>query len=134
MIEERGVILFDGICNLCNASVIFILKHERKPVFQFASMQSDKGRELLESYNMPSDYLDSVVLIKDGTVYFGATAALKIGQTLKFPWSFFAYTGMVIPKFMRDWTYNLIAKHRYQWFGKRDICMVPTEERKARFL
>jgi predicted DCC family thiol-disulfide oxidoreductase YuxK len=133
-IKQLQVILFDGVCNLCNASVIFILKREKEPVFQFASIQSDAGQKLLEWCGLPKNYNHAVVLMDHGNVYFGSTAALKIGRTLKFPWSFLSSFGLLVPGFMRDWVYRQIAQNRYQWFGKRDVCMLPTEDLKARFL
>jgi predicted DCC family thiol-disulfide oxidoreductase YuxK len=133
-IQEQRIILFDGICNLCNASVIFVLQHERKPVFNFASLQSETGQKLLNWLGLPPDYTQAVILIDRGEPHFGSTAALKIGQTLKFPWSTLSLLGLIIPKFMRDSVYNQIAVHRYWWFGKRDFCMIPTESLKARFL
>lgn len=133
-IKRRRIILFDGICNLCNGSVIFILRHEKDPVFQFASIQSETGKELLEWCGLPSNYNQAVVYIENGKVYLGSTAALKIGQGLIFPWSLLSFVGFVVPKFIRDWVYNQIAQHRYQWFGKKDVCMVPTESLRARFL
>ena len=135
MIEPgQRIILFDGVCNLCNGSVIFVLQREKKPTFKFSSIQSQAGRELLILYGLPPDYTQAVILIDRGKLYLGSTAALKIGQQLKFPWSFLASLGYIVPKFIRDWVYNQIAQHRYQWFGKRDICMVPNENLKARFL
>ena len=128
------VILFDGICNLCNASVIFVLEYERKPVFQFASIQSEAGKELLKACGLPGDYSQAVILIENGTMYSSSTAALRIGQQLRFPWSSLSYMGFIVPRFARDWVYRQIAKHRYRWFGKRDVCMVPTGDLKARFL
>jgi predicted DCC family thiol-disulfide oxidoreductase YuxK len=133
-IKQQKIILFDGVCNLCNGSVIFILRREKIPVFQFASIQSEAGRELLEWCGLPRDYSQAIVLIDDGKIYLGSTAALKIGQTLKFPWSFLSHMGFIVPKLIRDWVYNQIAVNRYQWFGKRDVCMIPTEKLKARFL
>jgi predicted DCC family thiol-disulfide oxidoreductase YuxK len=133
-IEEQRVILFDGMCNLCNASVNFVLQHERKPVFNFASIQSAAGRELLNCCGLPPDYAQAVILIDQGKTYFGSTAALKIGQTLKFPWSFLSHMGFIVPKLIRDEVYSQIAKHRNQWFGKRDVCMVPSESLRNRFL
>ena len=130
----RHIILFDGICNLCNASVIFVLQHERMPLFRFASIQSDAGQQLLKQHTLPSDYIQSVLLIEDGTIYSASTAALKIARTLRFPWSFLAGIGFMVPKFIRDWIYYQIAHHRYAWFGKRDVCMVPPENLKSRFL
>ena len=132
--KRQKIVLFDGVCNLCNGSVIFILQREKKPIFRFASIQSEAGKELLQWYRLPKDYNQAVVLIENGKMYLGSTAALKIGQTLKFPWSLLCYTGFIVPKLIRDWVYNQIAVNRYQWFGKRDVCMVPTEGLKARFL
>ena len=134
MIEQRRIILFDGICNLCNSSVLFILRHEKKPGFHFASIQSQAGKELLEYCGLPGDYAEAMVFIDRGTICLGSTAALKIGQQLKFPWSFFSRAGLMIPKSIRDYLYHQIALHRYKWFGKRDVCMIPTEALKARFL
>jgi|SRR5215216_5663964 len=131
---QQKIILFDGVCNLCNSSVIFILKWERKPIFRFASIQSEAGQELLKWCGLPADYAQAIVLVDHGNIFFGSTAALKIGQTLKFPWSFLSSLGFVVPKSIRDWVYSQIAEHRYQWFGKRDVCMIPTEHLKARFL
>jgi predicted DCC family thiol-disulfide oxidoreductase YuxK len=133
-LKQQKIILFDGVCNLCNGSVIFILQREKNSVFQFASIQSEAGRELLEWCGLPRDYSQAIVLIDGGKIYLGSTAALKIGQALKFPWSFLSYAGFIVPKLIRDWVYNQIAINRYQWFGKRDVCMIPTEKLKARFL
>jgi predicted DCC family thiol-disulfide oxidoreductase YuxK len=133
-LDQHGVILFDGIYNLCNASVLFVLQHERQPVFRFASLQSDAGQQLLDWCGLPTDYRQAVILIDNGKIDFGSTAALKIGRTLKFPWLVLGYLGFLLPRFIRDWVYNQIASHRYRWFGKRDICMVPTEALKKRFL
>jgi len=134
LVDGKHIILFDGICNLCNASVTFILQHEREPIFHFASIQSRMGNELLERCKLPAAYLQSVILIENGKAWFGSTAALKIGKTLRFPWSVLAGIGLIIPGFIRDWVYHQIAIHRYQWFGKRDVCMIPTEKLKTRFL
>ena len=133
-IKNQKIILFDGICNLCNGSVIFILKQEKAPVFRFASIQSEPGQQLLEWCGLPSGYNQAVVYIENGRIHLGSTAALKIGQRLIFPWSFLSYAGIIIPKFIRDWVYNQIARNRYQWFGKKEVCMIPSENLKARFL
>ena len=133
-IKHQKIILFDGVCNLCNGSVIFILQHEQKPIFKFASIQSEVGQQFLAWCGLPPVYTEAVILIDNGNIYLGSTAALKIGQTLKFPWSVLASMGFIVPKFIRDWVYSQIAKHRYRWFGKRDICMVPTKELQMRFM
>jgi predicted DCC family thiol-disulfide oxidoreductase YuxK len=133
-IQHQHIILFDGICNLCNGSVIFVLQHEKTQIFRFASIQSESGIELLKLCGLPPDYNQAVVYIEKGKVHLGSTAALKIGQELIVPWSILSYTGILVPRFIRDWVYAQIAKHRYQWFGKRDVCMIPTQDLKARFL
>lgn len=133
-LKQHKIILFDGVCNLCNGSVTFILQREKESVFQFASIQSEAGRGLLEWCGLPKDYNQAVILIDRGKIFLGSTAALKIGKTLKFPWSILSYAGFIIPKLIRDWVYNQIAQHRYQWFGKKEVCMVPTPNLKARFL
>lgn len=131
---QRRVVLFDGVCNLCNGSVVFVLEREKEPILQFASIQSKVGQELLEWCGLPRGYNQAIILIDKGKVYSGSTAALKIGQYLRFPWSRLSSLGLLVPKFIRDWVYSQIAEHRYQWFGKREVCMVPTEELKTRFL
>jgi predicted DCC family thiol-disulfide oxidoreductase YuxK len=133
-IRQQKIILFDGVCNLCNESVSFILQWEKKPAFRFASIQSEAGQAWLEWCGLPRDFDQAIVLIDRGNVFLGSTAALRIGQQLRFPWSLLSHVGIGIPKFIRDGVYSQIAKHRYQWFGKKDVCMMPTKELKARFL
>jgi len=132
-IQHQHIILFDGVCNLCNGSVNFILKHEKDSQFRFASIQSEVGRELLLWCGLRSDYSEAVVYLENGNVYLGSTAALKIGQKLLFPWSILSNIGMLVPKFIRYRVYIQIAKHRYQWFGKRDSCTVPAQNLRYRF-
>lgn len=134
VIRQQKIILFDGICNLCNGSVNFILKHEKEPAFRFASIQSEAGSEILEWCGLPRDFTEAIVFLDHGAVQLGSTAALKIGQHLNFPWSLLSYAGFIVPKPVRERAYHQIARHRYQWFGKRNVCMVPTENLKARFL
>jgi predicted DCC family thiol-disulfide oxidoreductase YuxK len=133
-IDQQRIIIFDGMCNLCNGSVDFILRWENNPVFQFAAIQSEAGQDLLACVGLPPDYRDAVILIDRGKISLGSTAALKIGRYLGFPWSLLSSVGFIIPGFARDWVYSQIAKHRYQWFGKRDACRIPSEELKRRFL
>ena len=128
-IQRQHIILFDGVCNLCNSSVNFILRHEKTSLFHFASIQSETGKELLQRCGLPKDF----IYIENGNVHQGSTAALKIGQRLKVPWSIISSVGLLVPKFFRDWVYRQIGTHRYQWFGKREVCMVPTKELKMRF-
>ena len=133
-IDQQKIILFDGVCNLCNGSVSFILQREKTPLFHFASIQSEAGQRLLDWCGLPADYKQAVIFIDNGKVNLGSTAALKIGRHLKFPWSFVSYMGFIVPRIIRDWVYGQIAQHRYQWFGKQDVCMLPTENLKPRFL
>jgi predicted DCC family thiol-disulfide oxidoreductase YuxK len=133
-LRQQKIIVFDGVCNLCNRSVTFILQREKEPVFRFASNQSEAGQKLLEWCGLPRGFNQAVVLIDHGTIYLGSTAALKIGQTLNFPWSVLCYARFLVPAFARDWIYKQIALNRYQWFGKRAVCMVPTANLKSRFL
>ena len=133
-IRQQKIILFDGVCNLCNESVLFILEWEKKPDFLFASFQSEAGQELLEWCGLPRSFNQAIVLIDHRDIYRGSTAALRIGQKLRFPWSFLAQAGLLVPRFIRDWVYEQIAIHRYSWFGRRDACIVPSANLKARFL
>ena len=132
-VYRQHTILFDGVCNLCNGSVNFILRHESSALFQFASIQSETGKALLQWCGLPEDFSEAVIYIENGKVHQGSTAALKIGQRLKFPWSVISSIGLLVPKVFRDWVYRQIGTHRYQWFGKRDVCMIPTQALKARF-
>jgi predicted DCC family thiol-disulfide oxidoreductase YuxK len=132
-IQHQHIILFDGVCNLCNGSVKFILKYEKSSLIHFASIQSEIGKTLLQWCGLSEDFSEAVIYIENGKVHQGSTAALKIGQRLKFPWSMISSVGLLVPRFFRDWIYRQIGTHRYQWFGKRDVCMVPTKELKMRF-
>jgi predicted DCC family thiol-disulfide oxidoreductase YuxK len=132
-IKQQHIILFDGICNLCNSSVQFVIEREIFPMFRFASIQSETGKQLLRWCGLPDDFSDAVIYIENGNIHVGSTAALKIGRTLKFPWSLISSAGLLVPKIARDWVYRQIGIHRYQWFGKREVCMIPTRELKARF-
>ena len=131
--EKEAIILFDGICNLCNSSVSFVLKNDDKNQFLFASLQSDAAQKLLLQFNQENDKMKSLVLIESGKVYDKSTAALRIGKKLKSPWNFL-YFFIVVPKVIRDFVYNIIAKKRYIWFGKRDSCLVYSGEYKNRFI
>lgn len=124
--------LFDGECNFCDVSVQFILKRDPKGVFKFASLQSEIGQQLLKEYDVPN-HMDSIVLIDGDGFYTKSTAALKIARQLTNFWKYF-YIFIIVPKFVRDIAYNVIAKNRYKWFGKKEACMLPTAEQRNRFL
>ncbi|MGP7817068.1 thiol-disulfide oxidoreductase DCC family protein [Niallia sp. 01092] len=128
----KKIILFDGVCNLCSASVQFIIKRDPNGIFAFSSLQSETGQKLLNEYKI-NNHLDSLVLIADGTYYKKSDAVLQICRQLNGGWKFF-YVLKIIPSFIRDPFYHYIASNRYKWFGKKEICMLPTKEIKNRFL
>lgn len=131
--DPVAVILFDGVCNLCNGSVQFIIKRDRDSRFRFAALQSEFGRNQLKRFNLPPDALYSVMLIEGDKLFQKSTAALKIAKSLGGAWPLM-YGFIVVPRFARDWIYDFIAANRYRWFGKKDECMIPTPELRARFL
>lgn len=128
-----AIILFDGVCNFCNDWVNFVIKNDKKNHFKFAPLQSEIAQEFLDKYNINKEETDSVVVIENEKAYTHSTAALKIAKGLGGVWSL-AYAFVIVPKFIRDAAYNLIARNRYKWFGKKDACMMPTPEIKAKFL
>jgi predicted DCC family thiol-disulfide oxidoreductase YuxK len=130
---ESPIILFDGVCNLCNASVQFIIERDPTAVFRFAALQSDFGQSVLAKNAVNMEGGDSVILVENGRVYDRSTAALRIARRLSGGIKLL-YVFIVVPKFIRDFVYKIIAKNRYRWFGKQDACWMPTKELKARFL
>ncbi len=131
--KKSPVILFDGVCSLCNKLVLFIIKRDPKAKFKFASLQSEIGKSLLLKTELPTNHLDSIILI-DGEQYFlQSTAALRILKELNGGWKAI-YIFLAVPKFLRDFIYNSIAKTRYRIFGKEDACMIPTTDIKKHFL
>ena len=130
---NKSIILFDGVCNLCNASVNFIIKHDKKKQFLFASLQSDAAKEILLQFSSRKIDFKSILLIKNGIIYDKSTAVLLITKQLSNYYKFL-YGLIIIPAFMRDFVYNFIAKHRYNWFGKEESCMIPSASLKNRFL
>jgi len=127
------LVLFDGICNLCNGSVRFIISRDPEAHFTFASLQSDEGQRVLRRLGLPIADLDSFVYIRDGQVYRRSAGALHVLKDLGGFWEIM-YVFIIVPQPIRDLIYDIIAKNRYRWFGKRDSCMVPTPELKKRFL
>ena len=131
--DNKPIILFDGVCNLCNASVQYVIKHDPQALFNFASLQGETGQQLLKEYNLPANELNSFVLIRDNKAYTRSTAALTVAKELA-GITKLLYGFMIVPSFIRNAVYDLIAKNRYRWFGKKDSCMIPTAELKSRFL
>lgn len=132
MQTERPVILFDGVCNLCSNTVLFIIKHDIGNRFRFASLQSPAGIRLMQQYGIPPTY-GSVVLIENGKAYLKSTAALRIARKLNGLWPLL-YLFMGVPKFIRNRVYDWIARNRYRWFGRADQCMRPTDRLRAKFI
>ena len=131
-VNNKPVILFDGVCNLCSGSVQFILKRDKEKKFMFASLQSNYGQTLLKQLELPTDTFNSFILYDSGKIFTRSTAALKMFAQLK-GWRWVKIL-WIVPKFIRDAVYDLIAKNRYKWFGKKEECWLPTPDLKARFL
>ncbi|MEO6818588.1 MAG: thiol-disulfide oxidoreductase DCC family protein [Ginsengibacter sp.] len=131
--NSQSVILFDGICNLCNSAINFVIKRDKKSIFKFATLQSEVGKTLLNEKEFVDNDLSSFVLLLDGRLYTRSTAALTVCRYLPGLWPLL-YGFMIVPKLIRDFVYNTISKNRYKWFGKKDECMIPTAELKAKFL
>jgi predicted DCC family thiol-disulfide oxidoreductase YuxK len=127
----RSVLLFDGVCTLCNGFVRFVIERDPAGRFQFAPLQSDAARRLLGAAQQPLP--DSLVLVEDSRLFTRSTAALRVARGLRFPWPL-AYVFVAVPRPVRDWVYDAVARNRYRWFGRREICMVPTPELRSRFL
>ncbi len=132
-LENKSIIMFDGVCNLCNNAVQFIIKRDTKHFFLFTSLQSDAAKEILLHFKLKNSSFDSIILIENNKVYQKSTAIVKIAKNLSGIWKL-GYSFIIIPSFIRDLFYDLIAKHRYNWFGKKDACMIPTPALKSRFL
>jgi predicted DCC family thiol-disulfide oxidoreductase YuxK len=133
MEPKKKIILFDGICNLCNSSVQFIIRRDKKKKFLFASLQGKTGQELLQRFQLPADHFNSFILVDGEKVYTRSAGALRTLKELGGGWSLF-YAFIILPRFIRDAVYNWIARNRYKWFGKREECMIPTPELRERFL
>jgi len=134
VVSKKKIILFDGVCNLCNRTIQWIIKRDEKDLFRFAALQSDVGKKLTTERNIDTKKIDSIILVEPGVAYYiKSTAALKIGRHLK------GYRTMsrvlnLIPSGLRNIVYDFVARNRYRWYGKKDQCMLPTPELKAKFL
>ncbi len=129
--RNKGIILFDGVCNLCNSFVQKVIAADDKDYFRFASLQSKAAEDLLHKYPEFRN-LKTIIFLADDKIYTRSTAALKISKHLKGVWPLLQ-SGYIFPAFIRDGIYNFIAKNRYKWFGKKDQCMIPTPELKSKF-
>ena len=131
--DNRHIVIFDGVCNLCNGSVNFIIKHDPKCLFAFIPAQSPSGQRLIKEFDVPEVGVDTFLLIKNGRCYFRTNAALEIAKDLSGAW-FLLYVFKIVPRSLRDYFYNLLAKNRYKLFGRKEACMIPTSNIKNRFL
>ncbi len=133
IIMQKSIVLFDGVCGLCNSSVNYIIDHDHKDAFRFAPIQSEIAKKLLEPHGISNETLNSIILIHKNKVYQKSDAVLIIVRYLK-GISKVLVLGYVVPRFLRNILYDFIAKRRYKWFGKYDACRMPTPEMKAKFL
>lgn len=131
--SPHPAILFDGVCNLCNGFVRFVIARDPGGRFQFGALQSAAARRILDLHDAPEPLPDSLVLVEEGRIYTRSSAALRVARRLTFPWPL---TGLLlaVPRPLRDAVYEFVARRRYRWFGRRDQCMVPTPAIRSRFL
>jgi len=133
MHSDNPILLFDGVCNLCSGTVQFILDRDRIERLKFASLESEVGAELLQKLSLPKDYTSSLVLIENGNAYVKSSAALRVAKHMTGLWP--ALSALeIIPLFVRNPVYNWIARNRYNWFGKKEVCWVPDPKWNARFI
>ena len=131
--KKNPILLFDGVCNLCNSAVQFVIKRDSKNILRFAALQSEVGQQLLTHFDLPKDDIFSVILVEDGNVFMRSSAALRMYKNMGGVWSLL-YFFIIVPRPLRDAVYNFIAKNRYKWFGEKESCMIPTPELQSRFL
>ena len=133
--KDKQLILFDGVCNLCNSSVLYVIKRDKKDKFLFAPLESDIGKTIIKKFNIDTKETDSILLYnpKNDSLTYKSTAALRVAKHLGFPVYLLAIF-LVVPSFIRNLVYNYIAKNRYKWYGKKEACMIPTPELKAKFI
>ncbi len=130
---NNPIILFDGVCNLCNSSVQFIIRNDPKHHFRFASLQSNLGQSILKQFNLPTNELSSFILLDKGKISVKSTGALKVVKQLSGAWPLL-YILIIVPSFIRDAVYEFVGRNRYKWFGKKEICWLPSPEIRALFL
>ncbi|WP_254278936.1 thiol-disulfide oxidoreductase DCC family protein [Haloarcula marina] len=130
---DHPVLLFDGVCNLCNGVVQFLIPRDPAGRIKYAPLQSEAGRELVERTELSTDGLDSVILVEAGRAYTKSAAVIRVAELLGYPYRF-ARVGRLVPRAVRDAVYDFVAANRYDWFGKKDRCMVPDEDVSDRFL
>ncbi len=133
MQESNNILLFDGVCNLCNSTVKFVIRQDKNALIKFASLQSSFGQKILLEHQLSNSRFDSFIYVKKDGILLKSTAALNLMKDIGGVWTLL-YAFIIIPRFIRDFVYDMIAKNRYRWFGKQQTCMIPSAEIKARFL
>lgn len=133
--NNKKLILFDGVCNLCNASVQYVIERDKKDKFMFAALQSDVGYKIIEHFKIDTSKTDSILLYspKNNDLKIKSSAALHTAKHLGFPQNLMV-AFLIVPTFIRNWVYDFVAKNRYKWYGKKESCWIPTPKLKAKFL
>src|SRR5690606_4112455 len=132
---DKKIVLFDGVCNLCTGTVQFIIKRDRKDLFRFASLQSEIGKQLMQERSIDPESNNSIIVIEPQIAYYvKSSAAIEIAKELGGLWPAIQVFSYILPESIRDSIYELIAKNRYKWFGKKDSCMIPTPALESKFL
>ena len=132
--KNKQLILFDGVCNLCNSSIQYVINHDKNERFMFAPLQSNVGELVIKKFSIDTKKIDSILLYSnENGLSIKSSAALKVAKHLGFPRNLM-FGFIIIPAFIRNWVYDYIAKNRYRWYGKKEECMIPTPELKSRFL
>ena len=132
-IEDKEIVFFDGLCNLCSSSVNFILENEMCSKFYFSSLQSEFARKLLASHGIDSKVQNSIIFYSKSSLFYKSDAIIKISKNLKGFWKIFGVL-IILPKFLRNFFYNIISKNRYKWFGKKEVCYIPKKDFSNRFI
>lgn len=134
ILDKKSIILFDGVCNLCNSSVQYVIKNDKNNRFVFAALQSNIGLQLMKEHNIDPEEMDSILLYREGKgIVSKSTAALLIAKKLGFPIQLLSVF-LIVPHFIRNSVYDYVAKNRYKWYGKQDSCWIPTPELKEKFI
>lgn len=130
---NKDVVLFDGVCNFCNDSINFVIDRDPNNHFVFAPLQEQTGQEILKKYQLLTSDFDTVMLLRKGKIYTKSSAALQIARKMSGAWPLF-FLFWIVPPFIRDSAYDILAKNRYKWFGKEEACRMPTPELRSRFI
>jgi predicted DCC family thiol-disulfide oxidoreductase YuxK len=131
--DQYDIVLFDGVCSLCNSAIDLIVRNDKGGHFKVGALQDEKAKAILKDYDIEDDYLDSIILVRGNNVFYKSRAALEISRKMKGAWPLL-YSFILIPSIIRDPIYDWIARHRYRWFGKKETCRLPTLAERAKFL